>query len=113
MERIIDWAAPPFESPDEKKLGFCKQAIESGIKWNEDQTSSEDLRRALDILAGKSGAPISEKWAKITTGDLKRAVREIVETLANIRPFWGFQTDNSAFRDQANMMNKVTKSIFL
>jgi hypothetical protein len=53
------------------------------------------------------------KWVNITTGDLKRGIREIVETLADIRPFWGYQTDNDAFRDQANMMNKVTKAVYL
>jgi hypothetical protein len=112
-EPIKDWAAPPFEAPDDKKFGFCRQAIESGIKWVEEQSSTEDVRRALDILSGKTGSPTSGKWANITTGDLKRAIREIVETLANIRPFWGYQTDNEAFRDEANMMNKVTKAVYL
>lgn len=112
-EREISWQAPNFEAPDAKKLGFCKQAIESGIKWNEDQCSNENLQKALDILSGKSGSPLSNGWASITTGDLKRDIREIVETLANIRPFWGYQTDNDAFRDEANMMNKVTKAVYL
>jgi hypothetical protein len=109
----ISWQAPPFEAPDAKKLGFCKQAIESGIKWVEEQCSSEDLQKALDILAGKTGNDLSGKWGSITTGDLKRAVREIVETLADIRPFWGYQTNNDAFKDQADMMSKLTRSIYL
>jgi hypothetical protein len=109
----ISWQAPPFESADDKKLAFCKQCIETGSKWVEDQCNAADLQKALDILAGKSGSNLSGKWAMITTGDLKRAVREIVETLADIRPFWGYQTDNDAFRDEANMMNKVTKSVYL
>ena len=109
----ISWQAPVFESPDEKKLAFCKQCIASGLKWVEDQCSSDDLQRALDILSGKTGSPTSTKWASITTGDLKRDIREIIETLANIRPIWGYQTDNDAFRDEANMMNKVTKAVYL
>jgi hypothetical protein len=112
-ERETSWQAPVFEAPDDKKLAFCRQAIESGIKWVEEQCSSEDLQKALDILSGKTGSLLSGKWASITTGDLKRAIREIVETLANIRPFWGYQTDNDSFRDEANMMNKVTKSVYL
>ncbi|MDE2099396.1 MAG: hypothetical protein KGL39_19245 [Patescibacteria group bacterium] len=112
-ETEISWQAPPFERPDSVKLAFVKQAIEAGRKWNEDQCSSENLKRGLDILSGKSGSTLSGKWATITTGDLKRGIREIVETLANIRPFWGYQTDNDAFRDEANMMNKVTKAVYL
>lgn len=112
-ENEISWQCPPFEALDTTKLAFCQRAIEQGIKWNEEQCSSEELKRGLDILAGKTGGVLSGKWAQITTGDLKRAIREIVETLADIRPFWGYQTDNDAFRDQSNMMNKVTKSIYL
>ena len=51
-EREVCWQAPAFEADDEKKLGFCRQAIESGIKWNQDQSSNEDLQKAIDILAG-------------------------------------------------------------
>lgn len=112
-EKQIDWQAPPFEANDKDKLGFCKRAIESGIKWNEDQMSSTDIRRGIDILSGKSGSSLTGKWANITTGDLKRAINEIVETLSDIRPFWGYQTNNEAFLDEANMMNKVTKSVYL
>jgi hypothetical protein len=109
----ISWQCPNFESDDKVKLAFCKRAIESGVKWNEDQMSSVDIKRGVDILAGKSGSALTGKWANITTGDLKRAVNEIVETLSNIRPFWGYQTNNDAFKDEANMMNKVTKSVYL
>lgn len=112
-ERELNWQAPSFEATDDVKLAFCRRAIESGIKWVEEQCSTEDLQKALDILSGKSGGALSGKWASITTGDLKRGIREIVETLSNIRPFWGYQTDNDAFKDEANMMNKVTKSVYL
>ena len=109
----ISWQAPNFEAPDTVKLGFAKRCIESGIKWNQEQCSSDDLTRALDILSGKSGCALSGKWAQITTGDLKRDIREIIETLANIRPIWGYQTDNDAFKEEALMMNKVTKAVYL
>jgi len=112
-EREKNWQVLPFEASDDKKLAFCKQAIESGIKWNEDQCSSEDITTALDILAGKSGGQVSGKWAKITTGDLKRAIREIVETLANIRPLWGYETNNDTFKKLCDMLNKIAKSIYL
>ena len=112
-DKEISWQAPPFEALDSVKLAFCKRCIESGIKWNEDQMSSTDIKRGVDILAGKSGSSLSGKWANITTGDLKRAVNEIVETLSDIRPFWGYQTNNDSFKEEANMMNKVTKSVYL
>ena len=109
----INWQAPPFEVGDDKKLTFVKQCIDSGVKWNQENCNNDDLSRAIDILAGKTGGSLSNKWANITTGDLKRDIREIIETLSNIRPIWGYQTENDSFKDEANMMNKVTKSVYL
>ena len=71
----ISWQAPPFERPDKDKLAFAKRCIESGIKWNQEQCSSDDLTRALDILSGKTGCALSGKWANITTGDTSRQLR--------------------------------------
>ena len=71
------------------------------------------MQKAMDILAGKTGGTVSSQWARFTTGDLKRAVTEIVETLADIRPFWGYNTDAKAFEAHANMMSKVAKAIYL
>jgi hypothetical protein len=112
-EKEISWQAPVFEADDPKKLGFVRQAIEFGIKWNEDHIDRTSMQKGIDILAGKTGGDISTAWGKFTTGDLKRAVSEIIETLADIRPFWGYNTDNKAFENHADMMSKTAKAIYL
>src|SRR5277367_1486531 len=109
----VSWQAPVFEAPDDIKLGFLKRAIDYGVKWNEDHCDRVSMQKAMDILAGKSGGDVSSKWSKFTTGDLKRAVTEIIETLADIRPFWGYNTDAKGFEAHANMMSKVAKAIYL
>jgi hypothetical protein len=112
-ESEVSWQAPAFERDDEFKLGFIRRAIDHGVKWNEDHVDQTSMQKAMDILAGKTGGDVSSKWSKFTTGDLKRAVTEIVETLADIRPFWGYNTDSKAFESHANMMSKVAKAIYL
>jgi hypothetical protein len=112
-ERETSWQAPVFEAKNEDKFGFVKRCIEQGIRWQEENCNRESLQKAMDIMAGKTGGVMSSKWAKFTTGDLKRDVQEIVETLADIRPYWGYSTDNKAFLDQCNMMSKVAKSIYM
>ena len=108
-----DWQAPNFETLDEDKLGWVKEAISDGEKWVKRQCSEADISRGIDILAGVGGDKTSLKWSQIHTGDLSRAIREIIETLANIRlSFSGFQTGNSAFLDHADMMNKVTQILY-
>jgi hypothetical protein len=109
----ISWQVPNFESPDTVKLGFLKQTIDAGVQWQKENCNQEVTQRAIDILSGKTGSARSTKWAKFTTGDLKRAVLEIIETLSDIRPYWGYATDNKAFKGQADMMSKVAKSIYL
>jgi hypothetical protein len=109
----VSWQALPFEANDKDKLGFVRRAIEQGIRWNQDHMDATSMQKAMDIIAGKSGGEVSSRWSRFTTGDLKRAVTEIVETLADIRPFWGYNTDNKVFEAHANMMSKTAKAIYL
>lgn len=112
-ERETSWQMPPFEADDPTKLAFVKRCIDQGITWFRDSNRSMNLTRAMDILAGKTGGKVSTKWANFTTGDLKRGVLEIVEALADIRPYWGYSTENKAFLSECNMMSKVAKSIYM
>src|SRR6185369_4848260 len=104
---------PPFEADDASKLGAVKRAIDRGIAWNREHLDQSSMQKAMDILSGKSGATITTKWSSIATGDLKRGVRDIIESLSDIRPFWGYSTENKAFLSQSNMMNKTVMSIYL
>ena len=112
-EREISWQAPPFETPDADKLGFVRRCIDQGITWMRENNRATSMTRAMDILAGKTGGKVSTKWANFTTGDLKRGILEIVEALADIRPYWGYSTENKSFLSECNMMSKVAKSIYM
>ncbi len=112
-ESTVSWQVPEFERSDEAKLSFLHRCISQGIAWQQDNCNSTSMQRAMDILAGKSGTAQSTNWSRFTTGDLKRGVLEIVETLSDIRPYWGYSTDNKSFLEQANMMSKVAKAIYM
>lgn len=112
-EKEVTWQCPPFETPDPDKLGFVRRCIDQGISWYRESNRSMNLTRAMDMLAGRTGGKVSAKWANFTTGDLKRGVLEIVEALADIRPYWGYSTENKSFREECNMMSKVAKSIYM
>ena len=112
-DKEISWQCPPFEATDSTKLKFIKQAIQFGIKWNQDHIDEKAMQKAQDIFAGKTGGDVSTAWSKFTTGDLKRAVTEAIETLADIRPMWGYSTENKAFRAHSDMMSKTAKATYL
>jgi len=113
VETEVSWQCPVFEAEDSTKLGFLKRCIGQGISWQQDNCNSTDMQRAMDILSGKSGSKASAKWSKFTTGDLKRGILEIVETLSDIRPYWGYQTDNKSFKNYSDMLSKVAKAVYL
>lgn len=112
-EDLTSWQCPVFEAPDSTKLAFVKRCIAQGIAWQNENCNTASLQKAMDILAGRTGNTLSSKWAKFTTGDLKRDILEIVETLADIRPYWGYSTDNKSFLAQSDMMSKVAKAIYM
>ena len=84
--------------PDDIKHGFLKRCISQGITWQQENCNTSDMQRAMDILAGKTGGKVSTKWAKFTTGDLKRGSHwKSSRRSPTSGPYWGYSTDNKAF----------------
>jgi len=110
----MDWQCPPAAMPEDRIIGWCNEACEQGHAWLKSQRGYPDIPKALDILAGKDVSPLQPSYrSRINTNRLKRNVREICGTLAKLRPFWGYHTDNDAYKDYAEMMNKVTRAWYL
>lgn len=112
-KNVKDWQAPIFEYPDNSKLAWVKEAIETGTSWVHKNVSADDISRGISVLAGNDKSSFTYTWNTLTSTRLKRDVKEIIESLADIRPFWGYQTNNRAFTSEADMMNKVTRSLYL
>jgi hypothetical protein len=110
----MDWQVPPAAMDEDRILGWCNEATEQGQAWLKSQRGYPELRKALDILSGKDISPLTPSYrSRINTNRLKRNTREICGTLAKLRPFWGYHTDNNTYKSQAEMMNKVTRAWYL
>lgn len=107
------WQVPAAAAPLDKKLGWLDESCEEGNAWLKTQRGSSDFRKALDVIAGRLDQTIPAYRSQLNTNLLKRNVREVVGTLAKLRPLWGYGSDNQAFRAQAETMNKVTKALYL
>ncbi len=109
-----DWQCPSQATSDVRKRGWLNEATEEGQNWLRSQRGYVDWRKSLDIISGKADAPDQVAYrSKIKTNRLKRNIREIVGGLSNIRPLWGFHSDNPAFIANASMMNKVSRAVYL
>lgn len=113
-DRLREWQVPPQSAPDKRKIVWLNEACEEGNSWQRSQRGFGDWRKSMDVLAGRiDPAMIPVYRSQLTTGRLKRNIKEIVGAAANIRPMWAYHSDNNAVQAQAMMMNKVTRAIYL
>jgi len=116
---FMEWQAPPAVDKDgnkvkeERLLSWCQEAVQEGQAWLKMQRGYGDMRKALDILSGKGGPQTFDYRSRINTNRLKRNIREIIGTLSDIRPMWGYHSDNEAFQGQAEMMNKLSRATYV
>lgn len=114
-----EWQVPPAVDKNGNKIaetrliGWCSEAIQEGQAWLKMQRGYGDMRKSLDILSGKGGMELFDYRSRLKTNRLKRNIREIVGALSDIRPLWGYHSDNVAYLPQAEMMNKVVRATYL
>lgn len=107
------WQSPSFTASPTERLDFCKNMKQTGEMLLQAQPAFGDIPKAIDILSGRPVESLSETRSGINTARLKRDAREVIGTLANIRPFWGYSSDVSAYSTSATMMNKVARAVYL
>lgn len=110
-----EWQCPPNAVADDYKIGWLNENTEEAQAWLKSQRGMGDVRKALDTLAGRdTGIKTAAAYrSQLNPNRLKRNVREIVGTLAKLRPIWGYHSDNQSFKSQAEMFNKVTRAWYL
>jgi hypothetical protein len=109
-----EWQCPAAACSEDTIIGWLNEATEQGQAWLKSQRGYSDYRKALDTLSGTdSGRASAEYRSRLNTNPLKRDVREVVGAMSKLRPLWGYHSDNSAYRSQAEMMNKVTRAWYL
>jgi hypothetical protein len=111
----FEWQAPPAAALQTRILGWCDEATQQGQAWFKSQRPSMDIHRALDVIAGRdTGYTTTAAYrSRLNPNPLKKNCRQVVGALAKLRPLWGYHSDNKAYTDQAEMMNKVTRAWYL
>lgn len=107
------WQVPPQLAPEDRRLGWLREANEDGLAWLSSQRGVADWQNALEVISGRDTRKRAAYKSKVAPNRLKRDIREIVGTMSKLRPIWGYSSDNSAYKTHANMMNKVTRAIYL
>ena len=113
-DMLHSWQVPPAATPEDRRLGWLNECTESGMQWLKSPRGHSDFRQALDIISGRAIGPAPAKYrSTLNTNHLKRNIREVVGTLAKLRPLWGYSSDNPAFAQNANLFNLYVRAWYL
>lgn len=116
------WQAPSYLARPSERLSFSKEMLEIGQQWVQAQPGYKDIPKAIDTISGAGAGsdvsgplstPGNANRSDINTARLKRDVREVIGSLSNIRPFWGYQSDVKFYEQSAAMMNRTARAIYL
>jgi hypothetical protein len=118
MSGISNYQIPSFLMDDAKTKedrlnGWLREAIQDGQAFLRGQRAHGDIKKALAILSGTDEERIPKSLSKIRPNIIKRQIRDVVATEANIRPLWGYKSDNPALKQQANVLNNCIMAWWL
>ncbi len=111
--KMYEWQVPPQATPAERRLGWLNENTEAGLAWLRSQRGHTDWRKALDVISGVSSIQALKYRSSLNTNHLKRNIREVVGTLAKLRPLWGYSSDNSAYAANAQLFNLYVRAWYL
>lgn len=108
------WQVPAAAAKEDTKIGWLNESCEEGQAWLRAQRGYSDYRKAMDVISGKTTSLETINYrSKLNTNRLKRNIREVIGALANIQPLWGYHAGNEAFMQNAEMMNRVSRAVYL
>lgn len=110
MSRFV---APEISATEDRKLAWVREAVQEGTNFLKGQRAYEDVDRSLDLIGGLDDEPVPNSLSNVYSNRIKRQIREVVATLSNLRPLWGYTSDNDEFQSSANNLNKLVYSWWL
>lgn len=78
-----------------------------GTNYLRGQAAYPFLDKALAIISGTLPEAIPKNLSDIYVNRLKRQSRELVATISNLRPLWGYRTDNEMFLQTSANLTKL------
>ena len=107
MARMSSYEIPPREATDDEKLGVLREQWSQSVAFLQNQRAFLDFDKAIDIISGTEEDDVPEGLSDIKFNKIKRQSRERIATLSNLRPLWGFRTDNEDLLQQNQVLNKM------
>ncbi len=102
---------PPAQAAEKDRIACVDRWINQGENFLKNSRAYDDMEKAIETIAGiqrKKPAKLSQ----LHLNRVKRQIREVVGTLSNIRPLWGFKSDNPLYDKHVEILNKLVLAWF-
>lgn len=110
---LSNYTFPDRNAEPDRKLGRLREYEQEGQNFLKGCRAYEDIDKGIDTIAGIDEDPAPEALSSVYSNRLKRQLREVVATMSNLRPLWGYSTDNEAFKESAQVLNQLVYSWWL
>lgn len=90
-------------------LGHCQKMRDYGKSFIESSGPYKEIDKALDILRRDTEPALAAGLSRISVNRIKRESRDIVASIANLRPMENARSHNPAMADGIYQLNKLCK----
>lgn len=106
------WQAPLYEAPGAAKMGYINEVVNATEGIVMKQPGTRDIDSTIAMISGRCDRKPVESRSRLVIPRGKRALREVVANIADVRSVDGFTTENKSQSDNAALFNKIWKSIW-
>lgn len=107
------WQVPDFlKATPTRVAGWVDELLQDREALLKATSQYKDIDKAFALIAGNPDASINEQRSNMNTNRAKRSLREIVASLSDVRQTDGYDTENTALKSEAAMLNKVMRAVW-
>ena len=105
------WQPPDRDAKGSEKMAWVNDVVSCGEQFNASLTSGRDVAKAIAMIAGQDEKIPNQSRSNMSMNREKRALREVVANISDIRAVDAYSSDNPTYQDYLGMMNKVGKAV--
>lgn len=104
---IAKYEIPPMNAGAPDRLAWLTEQLREGEAYIRATTPTDDIKLAMKMISGKYEEKLPRRLSNLRVNYVRRQVREVVATLSNLRPMWGYSNDNREYDAQTSILNKL------
>src|ERR1700688_1654827 len=106
------WQPPLAESTGGEKMGYLNDIVNATEGIVTKQPGFRDMDSAIALISGRYDRNPVERRSRLVIPRGKRALREVVANISDVRTVDGYTTENRSQMDNVVLFNKLWKAIW-